>query len=332
MEDFNYNRLRQYETYKDCVNIKICTKEGKYIRQDYMGKLIIRSDVPLRIGIDQSKSQTGIAVKKKTGELICLLDIVNVSGVPYNLYKAMLGLKMEQLFCSCEVEICVVEKMWGGNKDAYEMLSELGKFLAGYKYILDGWRNAEVAEILPNVWRSSYLADKKYKGQFSKDKVKVAAMKEGIVRYPQLHNYGMFHKEGVHVNDSFDALGILEGYEDKTFAEDGEMRRISNTTVMTNHKYSDNVFICNDKEDLTDIISQHCPRRMTVEYEYNKDMSVNENLRRATSLTNKIVYMLVNDNITKIQMMWKYGVVIEEDEKVYVVGWRNNISTKLGNY
>ena len=61
-------------------------------------------------------------------------------------------------------------------------------------------------------------------------------------------------------------------------------------------------------------------------------VSVNENLRRATSLTNKIVYMLVNDNITKIQMMWKYGVVIEEDEKVYVVGWRNNISTKLGNY
>jgi len=332
VSEFNINRLRQYETYKKCVEVKICTKDGKVIRQDFLGSVKVNSDVPIRIGVDQSSSQTGIAVKKSTGELVCLIDIVNSSRLPYHLFKSMLGLKFEQIFNDCDVDLCVVEKMWGGNKDAYEMLSELGKFISGYKYILEGWRNAEISEILPNVWRSAYLADPKYKGQFTKDKVKVAAMKEGIARYPQLHNYGMFYKEGNHVNDSFDALGILEGYEEKTFTADGNMRKVSNTITATNHKYSMQTFICKDLTDLNETIEQYCPRRLTTEFEFNGDFSVSENIRKATSITNKIVYLKITQDVTKIQLMWASGMVIEKNELVYVVGWRNKVNTKLGNY
>lgn len=332
MSEFNSNKLLQYETYKDCIKVKICTKDGKVIKQNYLGSIEISSKLPLRVGFDQSSSQTGIAIKKNNGEFLCLIDIVNYSGLPYPLYKSMLGLKIEQIFNNCTVEICVVEKMWGGNKDAFELLSELGRFISGYKYIMEGWRNAEISEILPNVWRSSYLCDKKYKGQFTKDKVKIAAMKEGIERYPQLHNYGNFHMEGSHPNDSFDALGILEGYEDKTFSKDGVMRKISNTINPTNHKYSIHTFVCKDMEDLTNTINEHCPRRLCEEYEFNEDFSFKENIRRATSITNKIVILKVMSDVVKIQLMWSSGMVIERDELVYVVGWRNTINTKLGNY
>lgn len=332
MSKFNIARLQQYATYNDCVEVKICNKEGKVIRQKFLGNVHIDCDKPLRIAFDQSSSQTGIAVKKNNGEFVCLIDIINSSYINYNLYKAMLGLKIEQIFNSSTVEMCIVEKMWGGNKTAYEMLSELGSFISGFKYILEGWRNAEVSEILPNVWRSAYLKDPKYKGQFTKDKVKVAALKEGIARYPQLHNYGMFYKEGNHVNDSFDALGILEGYEEKTFSADGSMRKVANTMSPTNHAYSYKAFICEDLTDLKETIISECPERTAIEYEYNDAFPFHENIRRATSVTNKIVYMRVDSSVTKIQLMWRYGVTMEKDDLVYIVGWRDRISTKLGNY
>lgn len=332
MNEFNKARLQQYAEYKDCFHVKICLANGKIVKRNFTGDVSIACREPLRIGVDQSSSQTGIAVKKNTGELVCLIDLVNTSCIGYNLYRSMLGLKLEQIFNNAQVEMCIVEKMWGGNKNSYEMLSNLGDFISGYKYILEGWSNAEISEILPNVWRSAYLASPEYKGMFTKDKVKVAAMKEGVKRYPNLYNYGYYEYDGNHINDSFDALGILEGYEEKTFSTDGTMRKVANTMTPTNHNYSYKALFANNDDILTELIKEHCPQRKTVEYEYNSDFTFYENVRRATSVTNKVVFMLVNDNVAKIQMMWRFGKVIPKEQKVYLVGWRDRISTKLDNY
>lgn len=332
MQEFNTKRLLQYQEYADCFTVKVCDKNGKIIRQNFLGGLKIKSSEPLRIGFDQSSSQTGVAVKKSSGGFLCLIDLVNSSHLPYGIYRSMLGLKIEQLFNSCEVEMCVVEKMWGGNRKSYELLTNLGEFISGFKYILEGWRNAEISEILPNVWRSAFLCDPKYKGMFTKDKVKVAVELEGIERYPQLHDYGMYYKEGKHVNDSFDALGIIEGYEKKTFSEDGNIRKVANTMSPTNHKYTYKVYSCDGVDDLLESLSKESPKRSVVEYEYNPEFPFYENVRRVTSVTNKIVYMKVVHDVVKIQFMWLYGVIINRDDTIYLVCWRDNVSPKLGNF
>ena len=297
-----------------------------------MGSIKLNPKEPVRIGFDQSSSQTGLAVKKSNGELLCLIDFVNSSRLPFNLYKSMLGMKIEQIFQTAEVEICVIEKMWGGNKKSYEMLTSLGDFITGFKYIMPGWKSTEIASILPNVWRSAYLKGPEYKGMFTKDKVKIAALKEGVKRYPFLRNYGYNYGEGKHVNDSFDALGIIEGYEEKTFSEDGSMRRVANTMTPTNHNYTYRLFCVDDLTDLKNTIEREAPRRASVEYEFNKDFPFYENIHRATTVTNKIVFMRIDDKVTRIQLMWRYGIPLGKDELIYIVGWRDNISSKLGNY
>lgn len=332
MGGFNKNRLMQFAEYKDSFKMTICLAGGKIFERSYLGELVVATKDKIRIGIDQSSTQTGVAVKKSTGELLCLIDFVNESRLPFNIYRDMLGLKIEQTFNDCEVEMCVLEKMWGGNKNSFDMLTALSKFIGEYKFILPGWRNAEVADILPNVWRSSYLVDAKYKGQFTKDKVKVAAMNEGVERYPWLKEYGYSNANRGHVNDSFDALGILEGYEDKTFSDDGCIRRVSNTIKATNHKYSYVIFQTDNFEDLIKLVEDSCPPRSVEEYEYNTEFSFYENVHKATSVTNKLVAFLVNDDIAKIQLMWKYRCLLARDKGIYLVGWRNTISEQLGNY
>lgn len=332
MSEFNTKRLLQYQEYKDCFKVKICNKDGEVFKQNFLGGVTLRSTTPVRIGIDQSSSQTGVAVKKSNGEFMCLIDFVNSSCLNYNLYKTMLGLKIEQVFSNVDVEICVVEKMWGGNKKSFEMLSELASFIEGFKYIIPSWSKAEISEILPNVWRSDYLAGPEYKGMFTKDKVKFAALLEGIKRYPQLSNYGNFHREGDHINDSFDALGILEGYEGKTFSKDKSMRKVANTIAATNHAYSYAAAVCDDFNTASAVAVDLCPGRSTVEYEYNTDYSFYENVRRATSVTNKIVCMRIVEDIVKIQLMWRYGRVFPRDKDLYLIGWRDRVSSRLDNY
>ena len=329
---FNKGRLAQYEIYKECFTVKICMKDGKYLRKNFMTDITLAQKGKIRIGIDQSSSQTGIAVKKSNGEFLCLLDFVNESHLNYGLYKAMLGLKIEQIFGNCDVEICVIEKMWGGNKKSYEMLSNLGDFLIGFKYILPGWRDAEVASILPNVWRSAYLADSRYKGMFTKDKVKIAARNEGIRRYPYLTEYSHTLEGLGHINDSFDALGILEGYEAKTFSSDGSIRKVANTISATNHNYKYLVWVESSRYDLTDFMDEYSPRRQHIEYEYNCDFPFYENVRKVTSVTNKIVYMRITEDAVKIQLMWNQSKLYRRSDKMYLIGWRENVSSKLGNF
>ncbi len=329
---FNNNRLMKFAEYKDSFRMTICLSSGKIFERSFMGELVVRTDDKLRIGIDQSSTQTGMAVKKSSGELLCLIDFINESRLPFNIYRDMLGLKIEQTFVDCNVEMCILEKMWGGNKKSFDMLTALSKFIGEYKFILPGWRNTEVADILPNVWRSGYLSDAKYRGQFTKDKVKVAAMNEGIERYPWLKEYGFNSLNAGHVNDSFDALGIIEGYEVKTFSSDGCIRRVSNTIKATNHNYSYMIFQTDDFEDLLDMAQDNCPQRSIEEYEYNNDFPFYENIRKATSVTNKIVAFLISDDVAKIQLMWRYKCVFNRSESFYLVGWRDTISEQLDNY
>lgn len=331
MKEFNMLRLKQYEEYKDCFVVKACLKSGKVIKQNFMGDIKITLSDSIRIGVDQSSSQTGFAIKKSNGEFVCLLDFVNESSLPYNIYKSMLGLKLEQVLFNTRAEMCIVEKMWGGNKNSYEMLSELGEYISGFKYILPNWDRTEVSEILPNVWRSAYLADPRYKGRFTRDKVKIAAMEEGIIRYPFLKDYGYNHRTLRTPNDSFDALGILEGYEEKTFSSDGTMRKVANTIDATNHNYSYKLFDGYGEEVLT-TIKESCPSREIVEYEYNNDFPFFENVRKATSVTNKLVMLKIEDPVAKIQLMWRYGVVLNKSKPITLVGWRDNVSSRLDNY
>lgn len=332
MSEFNKARLKQYEEYKDCFHVKFCLKNGRYIKQNYMGDIDVRTQDKLRIGIDQSSSQTGMAIKKESGELVCLIDFVNTSSLPFGLYKAMLGMKIEQIFNSANVSICVLEKMWGGNRKAYDMLTNLADFLSGFKYILPGWAEAEVSSILPNVWRSAYLKGPEYKGRFTKDKVKLAAVEEGIKRYSVLYEYAYLHKEGSHYNDSFDALGILEGYEEKTFSKDGTIRKVANTIATTNHMFDYKIVLTDNVELAKESASENSYGRDVVEFEYNTEFPFYENMRKATSVTNKAVVMRITDSVAKIQLMWRFLTPLNKNEDVFLIGWREKISTKLGNY
>lgn len=323
MPTFNNKRLLAYKEYDLSIETRVCTKTGQIIVQGYTGDIKISSKEPIRVGIDQSSSQTGLAVKRMNGELLCLIDIVNKHHIPYNIFKGMLGIKLEQLFQDVEVDMCILEKMWGGGERAYEVLSDLTKFLKNLKYVLPGWSHAEVAEIFPGSWRSSYLAAPEYKGRFKRDKVKVAAVEEGVKRYTQLQAYA----EKYGTSDSFDALGIIEGYIDKTFSEDSSMRKISRTMPPTNHKYTFNIALT--EEEITTL---NLPDRDMVEYEYCEDMTFKENIRRVTSVTNKIAVIKVTDDVAKIQLMWYYGKTISRSAVVYLLGWRDQVSAKLDNY
>ena len=310
-------------------------KGGEYLgNYGYIVKMPKKSK--LRIGFDQSTSQTGLAVKTvEDNRLIALFDFINLGGKIQNTtFSEMIVHTLAEMFAESQVETIVIEKPFQGKgARTHETLLMLKGVIRTLTVRVKGMRNAEIVEILPVTWRSEYLKDKRYTGK-KKDrkKAKESAMQETGIRYPDTK---MYIQGFTNPPDCCDAIGVLDGWIGKNFKGGDKSQVQVNKTMEIQYrtKYIARTSVIQNK-NIFEMINRtkadwEVKERGYKLMHYNADLSYKENCLRAVSNTNEVCILVISSQEQNLVFMWETGYKLKEGELFVVVTWRENISKNL---
>ena len=287
----------------------------------------------LVVAFDQSSRQTGIAIMTESGKRFMLIDVENRGGkIPLADYERMLEFSLMHMFEGRQVSKVSVEKpLKGKSKYSYSVLERLRGFMGTLMYRVEGFRGAEIGEVYPQSWKSKYLAGPEYKGRFSRDKVKDAVREETAKRYEWCRGY--VYGAGA-PPDSCDAMGILDGYVELNYKNG--MKIVNSTMGVTyNHAFSYIVEVLS-VEDLkrsirdTGRYNEIIFVRGLEVVRYNEEMSLEDNVRRVTSNTNRVVALPVLSEQESMVLRWETGRERQPGELYVIMCWRDNTSERLG--
>lgn len=289
-------------------------------------KLVLSADTSWYMGIDQSTTCTGIALKAANKSFIILLDVMRDKNLPKDDYYADLRRLLARIARDRKFDIVINEKPIPSTDKRYastvllEFLGRLSVWLDSIMEFDDALRDG----IYPQVWKSMIMNPAKGKNR-SKFKSEVA---EDIVDiYPELENYYLnWHTKDY---DAFDALGILDGYIRYAFTPDGYpmihgTKEKKHTSLVLydwinwddSKSYEDN--ICEALGDNLSVFEPYILR-------YNPKYSLHDNIRMATSNYECTATILPQEELNPF--MWKYSVDIKEPGKQMLM-----IALKKGAY
>lgn len=320
----------------DRFRINIALANGRCVYGHYPSIFKLASDTRIYdVGFDQSTSQTGVAIKTTDGRLVALIDFANDNLPDTATYTFMLSEMLVKLFTGAKLRYVVLEKPYGGKSQySRAKLEALKSYLEGLRFTIPAFASAKFGQIYPSVWRKHYLPKKRYSGQLRGKKVKKAAVDEGILRYPILQKYGQYYS-----HDSFDALGILDGYlaenniANSASGETPSIRKISKTMEMgIGHNYIWET-MCVKASEFPNIVIKNLKEEIAVRgyefMEYNTEMNFAENCQRATNSSNRVIIAPIPRIKEYILFNWRRGKVIANDEIYVCVAYRENLKEGL---
>lgn len=332
--------ISDYERYH--FNIHYCyTDKYSYLAKEsnnvhgipYPDSFSLPTEEDLVIAFDQSTSQTGLAIWNVQGDLICVADFVNSGKVlDFPIYTGMLSNIMKKILEDCFVEQFIYEKHSRMPGLADSVLMKMKGTMDMWKFNIPALEGLDYGEILPQVWRKHFLrGDPRYKGRYTKDKVKGAAYEECCLRYPELKKYFDSFRQ---VPDSCDALGIGEGFIQENW-EGGWKRTLRkvNTTIEKElvHKFeyklvhlkgaltSKEVLIKSIKETLT---SMSLPKDDVKFYKYLSNKSNKENARIVTSEHKGVSIITLSEKEDIIASLWELNLDYNPLDCIILIAWR----------
>ena len=184
--------------------------------------LTLDDDLEWEFGIDQSSSCTGLAMKgiipeTKTLKYVILLDVWRDKHLTKTDFYRDLYYLLRKLMSGMKVTMCINEiPVPGKYRNAGDVLRELRGRLHEWVESIPELESALIDEILPQSWKSLIVNKSKGTGRFN---VKKEVAADIVDIYPLLRQYWVDYTGDDY--DSFDALGILEGYQRYSFAPDG---------------------------------------------------------------------------------------------------------------
>lgn len=266
------------------------------------------------IGIDQSTSCTGLCVQDCQRDIQILIDVRRDKAMQKTVFYRDLFFLLKRLVAEKHVEQVVMEMPAPKAQYASRVLQELKGHVEEWVLQIDELSNARVESLLPQVWKS-YIVDKSKGKNRSKDKKCIA--EDLVDRFPLLAQYCREYPFSDY--DSFDACGILNGFQEYAFTEEGYekvhgMKEFRHTSLVgylwTGLPYA---------EVLKEAFSFD-PEGHLFSFSpliYNDHFNLHDNVRVASSNWKSSVMVVPHELLSKF--MWKYQFDPEEKGKVLLM-------------
>lgn len=275
-----------------------------------------KNDIPWRIGIDPATKYSGLAFVREDNRFIILLDLQRDMCLRDDEYYDDMYYLLKRMVTGKNVVRFITEKPFVNPR--FRRTSDLLIALRGkievWARSIPELRESEFGKINTNSWKSLIINPAKGKNRFNQ---KGAIADDLCDLFPPLR---MYLNSGIKGDlDSFDALGILLGYEKYTYTENGT-KKISGVQEKS-HKS----FIGYDWVSESEVDGSWAATRLgaigqlkrPVYLEYNERYSFAENITMATT-SNDAVISIVPDNLLQ-QFQWKFGIDITEKGKVLIM-------------
>lgn len=260
------------------------------------------------LGIDPATHYSGLAIRSKNKDFVILLDCERDNrSVPEKYYEDMFYL-LKRLFKGHRVHRVILEKPFNSRyvHTTQVLLALRGKVEEWIRDIPE-LSEAETARIYPNTWKSRVVNKKKGNGRYNQ---KGSVAEDLCDIYPGLREYMQTRTSGDY--DSFDALGILVGYEMYAYTSDGE-KKICGDKGAQHVSYVGYKWVAEDN-----ITGDFVPDTLGPVYQlvkpefldYNTDYTFNDNVNMATANYDAVVTIVPESQLQQFQ--WKFGIDISE--------------------
>lgn len=279
-------------------------------------KLKLGTNNVWQVGVDPATKYTGIALFSKDKRFIVLLDCIRDKRLPNTDYYDDLYFLLKRLVSGVKVERIVTEKPFVGGKSVRtsEVLMALRGKIEMWVHEIPELRDAEFQQVYPNTWMSRVV--NKSKG---KNRIKQAgAVADDLCDvFPVLREYREELCEGD--LDSFDAFGVIIGYEMSAYTADGK-RRISGSKEYSHKSFVGYKWVSGDEmgnDFVADTLGEMSKIIRPEFLEYNSEYSFAENVMMATTNNDAIMSIIPANQLQQFQ--WKFGIDVEDDEKVLIM-------------
>ena len=302
---------------------------GKYqiIMPDHARDFTLRlkDGVSWKLGIDQSTSCTGLALKSSDQKYLVLLDVIRDKNMlKEDYFRDLRGVitrtTKDRVFTLVANEKPVPRKFAHARETLTELLGRLNTWIEDNP-AFDG---ATHEAVFPQTWKSMVVD--KSKGP-NRSNIKREVASDLVDRYPELQHYFDFYHTSDY--DSFDALGILDGTIEHAFTPDGYPKihgTIEKThTALALYKWYDWDSDFSYEENLAAAFGDMAQVFQPVILRYNPRYTLNENVRLCSSAYTSVITVL--DGVDLVPFQWKYGIDINEAGKKMIL-----IALKMGAF
>lgn len=279
--------------------------------------IILKKGCTYMVGIDQSTSCTGIYIKESTGLIDLLLDVKRDGMEKETFYRELEGL-LKKLLKDVDVGLIVHEEPVPNRAQYYsgKVLLELKGRLRDWIAKIPSLQQASLVSLYPQSWKSLILDKQAAKEEGEtltkrgKSKAKIAI---DVCKYvPWFNEYRKLHFSSDY--DAFDATGILLGYLQAAFDEDGSrkiygMQEKRHTSIVY-YKYVPADLICSGKNYIKEILQYMWPSVYPTVLFYNDRYKFVENVRMASSNNKVCLTFLPKTEVQRLQ--WQYNFDKEE--------------------
>ena len=313
--------------------------EEGYNNQD--SKLKLKRDDVFILGLDMSLTQSGIVILDEDWNIVSMIDLIN-NGEKKDEYFNHLRAVFSSNFIGMNLKLVILEEQIAteNGRMIYGKMSELQGAVLSMKGIF----HREINRIKPQVWKSVFLKDDRYKGRRQKTiDSKVSAGEEVERRFPNFKFYidtmtNFSKAEQGYICDSCDAVGLALGYLELNYGNDKTMKnRIVNKTMnyearhditkkyyalnlktgelRTKHEFGSGEYITY----LNEVFENEVRDFGKIVLQYNPDLDLNENIRRCTSTFREICFILVKDKKSCIKIQWESGLALGDNEIMLII-------------
>ena len=249
-------------------------------------KLVLPTNRNFYIGVDQSTSAVGISIiEQSTEELVALIDLINNFTDKRDFMEVTVKM-IKLLTKGGNVPLIVMEDIYDYNEKLFSLRTLLKRNFKEAKFVK------------PPVWRKGFLAEENTSAK--REIIKGIVINKVLREHPELLHYC---KQIGKDFDSLEAYGIIKGY----LARQGKIN-------VTMSKYKGKISL----EILTPEEVEVTPNM--IQFEYNSEMTLEENARRAVSVIDKdkVAIAEIARNSKYIIYSWDKGLPITPDTYYYM--------------
>ncbi len=267
-------------------------------------------------GIDQSTTCTGVCIQSVGKEFQILLDLKRDKNLPKEVFYAEMFQFMARVMRDQKVRMLIMERPAPKAMYSSRVLEELKGHVEAWKYQIPELDDALVDALFQQTWKSKIVDKSKGK---NRGNVKRFIAEDVTDRFPLLREY----LEGDHFSgydyDAFDATGILNGFLEYAFTEDGTemIHGIKEKTHVTLVGYA---WVNKDEPSsaLKAMGGEVAEKIFKPKFlYYNNSFTLHDNTRVASSNWD-FVYTILPITVLD-QFMWKYGIDPLDQSKVMIM-------------